>query len=88
MPSMYADDNKSRPISFLFSAFSLAAPKNLDLGGMVPSISDAPTAPTFPIVDQFLQWDIYEASRAKLSGTTERKQSASPANLLQRWWAP
>jgi hypothetical protein len=46
-------------ISFLLSAFSFAVPKNLDLGGMVLSLSDAPTAQTFHIVDQLSQWDIY-----------------------------
>jgi hypothetical protein len=50
---------KVAAISFLLSAFSLAAPKNLDLGGMVLSISDAPTAQIFHIVDQLSQWDIY-----------------------------
>jgi hypothetical protein len=50
---------KVAAISFLLSASSLAAPKNLDLGGMVLSISDAPTAQTFHIVDQLSQWDIY-----------------------------
>ena len=49
--------SKSR--SFLLSALSFAAPKNLDLGGMVLSISDAPTAQIFHIVDQLSQWDIY-----------------------------
>lgn len=46
-------------ISFLLSAVSFAAPKNLDLGGMVLSISDAPTAQIFHIVDQLSQWDIF-----------------------------
>jgi hypothetical protein len=50
---------KLAAISFLLSAFSFAAPKNLDLGGMVLSLSDAPTAQTFHIVDQLSQWDIY-----------------------------
>jgi hypothetical protein len=50
---------KVAAISFLLSAFSLAAPKNLDLGGMVLSISDAPTAQIFHIVDQLSHWDIY-----------------------------
>jgi hypothetical protein len=50
---------KVAALSFLLSAFSLAAPKNLDLGGMELSISDAPTAQIFHIVDQLSQWDIY-----------------------------
>jgi hypothetical protein len=50
-------------ISFLLSAFSFAIPKNLDLGGMVLSVSDAPTAQTFHIVDQLSQWDIYTHSQ-------------------------
>jgi hypothetical protein len=46
-------------VSFLLSALSFAVPKTLDLGGMVLSLSDAPTAQTFHIVDQLSQWDIY-----------------------------
>jgi hypothetical protein len=46
-------------ISFLLSAFSFAIHKNVDLGGMVLSISDSPTAQVFHIVDQLSQWDIY-----------------------------
>jgi hypothetical protein len=46
-------------IAFLFSATtSFAAAKNLDLGGMVLSLSDAPTAQIFHIVDQLSQWDV------------------------------
>jgi hypothetical protein len=46
-------------ISLLFSATSFATSKDLDLGGMVLSVSDAPTAQIFHIVDQLSQWDIY-----------------------------
>ena len=46
-------------ISLLLSATSFATTQNVDLGGMVLSVSDAPTAQTFHIVDQLSQWDIY-----------------------------
>ena len=47
-------------IALLLSATtSFAAAKNLDLGGMVLSMSDAPTAQIFHIVDQLSQWDVY-----------------------------
>jgi hypothetical protein len=46
-------------IFLLFSAPSLAISKDLDFGGMVLSVSDAPTAQIFHIVDQLSQWDIY-----------------------------
>ena len=46
-------------ISFLLSPFSFASHKNVDLGGMVLSISDSPTAQVFHIVDQLSQWNIY-----------------------------
>jgi hypothetical protein len=50
---------KVAAIPLLFSAFSFATSKNLDLGGMVLSVSKAPTAQTFHIVDQLSQWDAY-----------------------------
>ena len=37
----------------------LAEPKTLDLGGLVLSLSDSPTAQVFHIVDQLSQWDVY-----------------------------
>ena len=46
-------------ISLLLSAISFATTQNVDLGGMVLSVSDAPTAQIFHIVDQLSQWDIY-----------------------------
>ena len=46
-------------IFLLFSTPSLAISKDLDFGGMVLSVSDAPTAQIFHIVDQLSQWDIY-----------------------------
>jgi len=46
-------------IFLLFSAPSLGISKDLDFGGMVLSVSDAPTAQIFHIVDQLSQWDIY-----------------------------
>jgi len=45
--------------SLLFSSTSFATTKNLDLGGIVLSVSDAPTAQIFHIVDQLSQWDVY-----------------------------
>src|SRR5262245_26772139 len=44
-------------IALLFSAIGFATPKSLDLGGLVLSVSDAPTAQIFHIVDQLSQWD-------------------------------
>ena len=46
-------------IALLFSAASFAAPKSLDLGGLVLVLSDAQTAQIFHIVDQLSQWDVY-----------------------------
>jgi hypothetical protein len=46
-------------IFLLFSATGFATSKDLDFGGMVLSVSDAPTAQIFHIVDQLSQWDIY-----------------------------
>ena len=46
-------------ISLLLSAISFATSKNVDLGGIVLSVSASPTAQIFHIVDQLSQWDIY-----------------------------
>jgi hypothetical protein len=46
-------------IALFFSAIGFAMPKSLDLGGLVLSVSDAPTAQIFHIVDQLSQWDVY-----------------------------
>jgi len=46
-------------IALSFSAIGFATPKSLDLGGLVLSVSDAPTAQIFHIVDQLSQWDVY-----------------------------
>jgi hypothetical protein len=46
-------------VILLFSAIGFASPRNVNLGGLVLSISDAPTAQIFHIVDQLSQWDIY-----------------------------
>src|SRR5215813_9745188 len=46
-------------IALLVSAIGFATPKSLDLGGLVLSVSDAPTAQIFHIVDQLSQWDVY-----------------------------
>jgi hypothetical protein len=58
-------------ISLLLSVFSFASHKNVDLGGMVLSISDSPTAQVFHIVDQLSQWDIYTHDQyARWAATT------------------
>lgn len=44
---------------FLPSVTTSAAPKTIDLGGLVLSVSDSQTAQIFHIVDQLSQWDIY-----------------------------
>ena len=46
-------------IAFFLSTPSFATSENIDLGGMVLSLSDSPTAQVFHIVDQLSQWDIY-----------------------------
>ena len=46
-------------MALLCLSASFAAPKRLDLGGLVVVLSDAPTAQIFHIVDQLSQWDIY-----------------------------
>jgi hypothetical protein len=46
-------------LALLLSATSFAEPKTVDLGGLVLSVSDAPTAQIFHIVDQLSQWNIY-----------------------------
>ena len=51
--------SKLAVIVLLFSATGFATPKRLDLGGLVLSVSDAPTAQIFHIVDQLSQWDVY-----------------------------
>jgi hypothetical protein len=46
-------------IGLLFSFAVIAAPKRVDLGGLVLVLSDAPPAQIFHIVDQLSQWDVY-----------------------------
>jgi hypothetical protein len=46
-------------LNLLLAAASFAAPNRVDLGGLVLSVSDAPTAQIFHIVDQLSQWDVY-----------------------------
>jgi hypothetical protein len=46
-------------IALLFSTTGFATSKSVDLGGLVLSVSDAPTAQIFHIVDQLSQWSIY-----------------------------
>src|SRR5262245_40960954 len=59
-------------ISLLLSATSFATSKDLDLGGMVLSVSDAPTAQIFHIVDQLSQWDVYTHDQyARWAKTTQ-----------------
>jgi hypothetical protein len=46
-------------IALLFSATGFATSRSVDLGGLVLSVSDAPTAQIFHIVDQLSQWSVY-----------------------------
>jgi hypothetical protein len=46
-------------LALLFSTASFATAKNVDLGGLVLSVSDAQTAQIFHIVDQLSEWDVY-----------------------------
>jgi len=46
-------------IALLFSATGFATSKSVDLGGLVLSVSHAPTAKIFHILDQLSQWSVY-----------------------------
>src|SRR3954469_12641818 len=46
-------------LALVFSTAGYAATVKVDMGGMVLSLSDSPTAQVFHIVDQLSQWDVY-----------------------------
>jgi hypothetical protein len=72
-------------IFLLFSAPSLAISKDLDFGGMVLSVSDAPTAQIFHIVDQLSQWDIYTHDQyVRWARTTHLLDEPGDLELLQQ----
>ena len=71
-------------ISLLFSATSFATSKNVDLGGMVLSVSDAPSAQIFHIVDQLSQWDIYTHDQYARWAKTTQLLDQRDRELLQQ----
>ena len=72
-------------VFLLFSAPSLAISKDLDFGGMVLSVSDAPTAQIFHIVDQLSQWDIYTHDQyVRWAKTTHLLDEPGDLELLQQ----
>src|SRR5215510_685457 len=72
-------------IFLLFSAPSLGISKDLDFGGMVLSVSDAPTAQIFHIVDQLSQWDIYTHDQyVRWAKTTHLLDEPGDLELLQQ----
>lgn len=75
---------KVAAIPLLFSAFSFATSKNLDLGGMVLSVSGAPTAQTFHIVDQLSQWDVYTHDQYARWAETTHLLDERDCELLQQ----
>ena len=72
-------------IFLLFSVPSLAISRDLDFGGMVLSVSDAPTAQIFHIVDQLSQWDIYTHDQyVRWAKTTHLLDEPGDLELLQQ----
>jgi len=71
-------------ISLLLSATSFATSKDLDLGGMVLSVSDAPTAQIFHIVDQLSQWDMYTHDQYARWAKTTHLLDQGDLELLQQ----
>ena len=70
-------------IAWLFSAIGFATPKSLDLGGLVLSVSDAPTAQIFHIVDQLSQWDVYTHKQYVRWAETTKLLDQRDRELLQ-----
>src|SRR5215475_15948684 len=75
---------KPAAIAVLFSAIGFATPKSLDLGGLVLSVSDAPTAQIFHIVDQLSQWDVYTHKQYVRWAETTKLLDQRDRELLQR----
>src|SRR5689334_20787168 len=81
-------------IGLLFSSAIFAAPKRVDLGGLVLVLSDAPPAQIFHIVDQLSQWDVYAhkqyvrwADRTQLLDQQDRELLLQHAKMRkQRGW--
>jgi hypothetical protein len=71
-------------IALLFSAIGFAAPKSLDLGGLVLFVSDAPTAQIFHIVDQLSQWDVYTHKQYVRWAETTKLLDQRDRELLQQ----
>jgi hypothetical protein len=75
---------KRAVILVLLSATSFAESKNLDLGGIVLSLSDAPTAQVFHIVDQLSQWDVYTHNQYMRWADTTNLLNQRDRELLQQ----
>src|SRR5215468_4622941 len=75
---------KLAAIALLFSVIGFATPKSLDLGGLVLSVSDAPTAQIFHIVDQLSQWDIYTHKQYVRWAETTKLLDQQDRELLQQ----
>jgi hypothetical protein len=81
-------------IGLLFSFAIFAAPKRVDLSGLVLVVSDAPPAQIFHIVDQLSQWDVYAhkqyvrwADRTQLLDQQDRELLRQHAKMRkQRGW--
>ena len=71
-------------IALLFSGIAFATPKSLDLGGLVLSVSVAPTAQIFHIVDQLSQWDVYTHKQYVRWAETTKLLDQRDRKLLQR----
>ena len=71
-------------IALSFSAIGFATPKSLDLGGLVLSVSDAPTAQIFHIVDQLSQWDLYTHKQYVRWAETTKLLDQRDRELLQQ----
>jgi hypothetical protein len=67
-----------------FSAISFAESKNLDLGGVILSVSDAPTAQAFHIMDQLSQWDVYTHNQYARWAETTHLLNQRDRELLQQ----
>jgi len=75
---------KPAVVALLLSAIGFATPKSLDLGGLVLSVSDAPTAQIFHIVDQLSQWDVYTHKQYVRWAETTKLLDQQDRELLQQ----
>jgi hypothetical protein len=71
-------------LALLFSVTTSATPENIDLGGLVLSVSDSRTAQIFHIVDQLSQWDIYTHDQYARWATATQLLDQRDRELLQQ----